>query len=231
MAGEGTDSGYLKVASAPFFEFEVLVNGKEFTSFPLEGVMTWLESRPLALRIQWKLGKRIHEATIPVIDEAGRVSSMAVPRIEIQDAWSQLVLFPLPPHQDDDEVSGDLEGGKLSSGLRRGAVLEAVESYPLRLMMEFIENIAEKQTEITKANWAYWCLRLRQTLIQASESSVLDHIRVLGLNPLQALRHPAFRPDYARDGLSNEGREYEEVLRQIEVLWRVADLAPILEVE
>jgi hypothetical protein len=96
-------------------------------------------------------------------------------------------------------------------------------------MMQLVENIAAKQTDISLADWAAWCIRMEQSLCQAAESPVADTFRKLELNPLSPLWQPPFRPVFAESAETAEGRFYEDVLGRIEVLWGVIELKKIGE--
>ena len=96
-------------------------------------------------------------------------------------------------------------------------------------MMDLLEQIAARQTEIFPADWPAWCTRLEQTLSRVAESPVVAYFRSLGLNPLSPLRVPAFRPNFAEDATGPEGRLYEAMLDRIEAQWKTGDLAMIGE--
>jgi hypothetical protein len=100
--------------------------------------------------------------------------------------------------------------------------------YPVRQMMELVENIATKQTAIDKMDWPLWCLRLEQTLAQAVDSEPVKYFREkLALNPLSPLRHESFLPEFAEDEKSDHWILYEATLTRIECCWGVAVLQPI----
>lgn len=91
-------------------------------------------------------------------------------------------------------------------------------------MMEFIENIAARQTALDVRDWPLWCARLEQTLTQAKDSVPVAFFReTLVLNPLHALVQPPFRPAFAESSATEEGKRYEDTLRRIGESWRVAD--------
>ena len=93
--------------------------------------------------------------------------------------------------------------------------------------MQLIERIAAHQTSIEKADWIAWCLRLEQTLIQAAACKALKDFKPIGLNPLSPLRYAPFRPSFAEDNESPEGRRYKKVLDRIETVWDVRGLDDI----
>jgi hypothetical protein len=92
-------------------------------------------------------------------------------------------------------------------------------------MMQLVENIAAKQTSVSKADWVSWCTRLEQCLIQAAGSNVLTEFLKLNLNPLSPLWHCPFRPAFAATGETAEGLRYESVLKRVETAWNVAGLS------
>jgi hypothetical protein len=87
-----------------------------------------------------------------------------------------------------------------------------------------IEEIANHQTDVSQVDWLAWCTRLEQTLYQLQSNPNIVMFKSLGLNPLSPLRHPPFRPIYAEDGTSTEGRDYQAMLSRIEAAWGVCDL-------
>jgi hypothetical protein len=95
-----------------------------------------------------------------------------------------------------------------------------VAPYPVRQMMELIENIAAKQTALARADWPAWCARLEQTLARIADSPVVDYFRALGLNPLSPLRGAAFRPDFAEADATPEG-DVRGALARVEDKWGV----------
>jgi hypothetical protein len=92
-------------------------------------------------------------------------------------------------------------------------------------MMQLVENIAAKQTSVSKADWATWCTRLEQCLIQAAGSIVLEEFVKLNLNPISPLWHCPFRPAFAATAETADGIRYEIVLKRVETAWNVAGLS------
>ena len=134
----------------------------------------------------------------------------------------------MPPDDDGDGVGIDNENADSPLGSpgntdRQGQPL----SYPIRQMMELVESIAAKQTEIEEADWMLWCNRLEQTLNQARESLAVNAFRELGLNPLSPLLAMPFRPPFAETSVSNAGQLYEDTLKRIEKAWGVDQLGAI----
>ena len=131
----------------------------------------------------------------------------------------------MPP--DDEELSPEDEADGQGSWdpSKQSSHTEAV--YPIRQMMELIENIADKQTAISRHDWPVWCARLEQCLSQVEGSAVLDRFKELKLNPLSPLWQGPFRPPYAEENSSEDGRNYEEILCRIERAWNVVSLEGI----
>jgi len=131
----------------------------------------------------------------------------------------------MPP--DDEEILTDGDGTPPSDADQQGFTQPAGASYPVRQMMQLIENIAAKQTAVSKADWTLWCSRFEQCLTQAAGSQVLEEFKAFGLNPLSPLYHAPFRPDFATGPETPESRLYDEVLGQVELAWGVDTLGII----
>jgi hypothetical protein len=185
----------------------------------------WLNSQPRQVRCRWSAAGEYHQGDLPVVDAFGRIAATQLPAIDLDEAFWQLADFPLPPDDDEgypDGDAGDAYGDENSKGTHA-----VISSYPIRQMMELIESIAAKQTEIIEIDWCLWCLRLEQTLGQAKECIVVKAFQGLGLNPLSPLRHAAFRPAYAETGATPAGQLYESALARIEKAWAVDRLKAI----
>jgi hypothetical protein len=175
--------------------------------------------------VRWNVDGNGNQAEVPVIDEFGRVAATILPQIGIDEAWDQLANFPMPPNDEDIPPEGD---GEIADGPPQGQLGGSfAAAYPLRRMMQLIENIAAKQTSVSRADWRLWCTRLEQCLTQAATSTVIEVFVKLGLNPLSPLRHQAFRPDFAADAGTGEALLYEDTLKRVEKSWQVADLSGI----
>ncbi len=222
------DSGWLttrEVASVPFV---VLDADSQVCYYDDYKGFHWLGAKPRQVQVRWGQGEQ-WRAWIPIIDEFGRVAATVLPRIDLDEAWSQLANFPMPPADEELRPDGDDEPGSSRDGPNVSASKTA--AYPVRQMMQLIENIAAKQTVVSKTDWATWCTRLEQCLIQAAGSKALAEFRQLEINPLSPLRHTPFRPVFAESDDSNEGRRYKETLDRIEEAWNVTALAKIGGVE
>ena len=185
----------------------------------------WVGERPRQVTVRWTLDGTALFALIPVLDEFGRIAGTALPALDLTDAWWQLANFPMPP--DDEDLPGDDPPEDASTMPTTTASGPSMASYPIRQMMEFIENIAAKQTCIVETDWAVWCNRLEQTLVQASGSGIVQAFRELGLNPLSPLRATPFRPEFAELPQTSAGERYEEVLTKVEEAWGVCGLLKI----
>lgn len=192
---------------------------------------SWTGEQPQQVRCRWQDDNEKREGIIPVMDTFGRIAAMKLPPIEnMEEAWLQLADFPNPPEVDD---PGEMDGSPNESGSASpttSANSSPAFSYPIRQMMELIEQIAAKQTNIPVHDWPLWCRRLEQTLVQAKSSTVVEYfVKELELNPLAALRQAPFRPGFAEDDTSDAGKKYEEALKNIEDCWGVHGLTPLGE--
>lgn len=177
----------------------------------------WSGERPRQVRLRWRDDGRTRDCWVPVMDEFGRLAATDLAELDFDSAWWALAGFPAAPEEegggrddeDDDEVNA-AGGGGPGGG---------VAAYPVRQMMELVENIADRQTALHRADWTAWCTRLEQTLCQIATSPVVAYFRDLGINPLSALRGDAFRPDFAEDATTPEGRLYEAALARVEAKW------------
>ena len=179
----------------------------------------WSDPMPRTVRITWDGGRR--EADIPVADQYGRIAATLLPAIGLEEAWWELADFPMPPEGEFHEEGVDVDR---EPGAARFATPSTATDSPIRQMMQLIENIAARQTEIVPADWALWCTRLEQTLRQARDSGPVKEFITLRLNPLRPLYARPFRPVFAECGASDAGRLYEQALERVEAAWEVAGL-------
>lgn len=192
------------------------------------GTFVWKDARPSIVCIRWDEDGQSREAHVPVVDRWGRVAVRELPTLDTEEAWWQLDAFPLPPEQDDEDL---MDGGESEDpgpgghgNDRRGSAVPEV-AYPVRRMMELLENIAARQTGVGENDWQLWCLRLEQTLIQARDCAPVAYFRdVLGLDPLYPLFQSCFRPPFAEDRCSTCSKRYEESLREVRKSWKVDGL-------
>lgn len=222
---EGADGNELRVPETVTDDF-VVVDTAGASCVKTETGFKWLNSQPRQVRCRWVVQGQNHEGELPVVDVFGRIAATKLPAIGLDEAYWQLADFPLPPDGDENDPNGDggEENGEESPKVSPAGGAGQTASYPIRQMMELIENIAAKQTEIVEMDWSLWCLRLEQTLGQAKECPVVKAFLKLGLNPLSPLRHEAFRPTFAETSESQAGQLYEMTLANIEKAWAVDHL-------
>ena len=198
--------------------------------------ITWTDQRPLDVMLAWRqvgedgTNSEAHLATVPVLDESGRISGTLLPKLGLAEAWWQLENFPLLPEEDDIDVDGEaLPHGSHDPTTKPTKTAGAPSSYPIRQMMVLIENIADKQTRVLPLDWAAWCKRLEQCLAQTMDCPVLQAFKELELNPLSPLWQAPFRPDFADSEDAPEGQLYEAMLQRVEQAWNVQSLTPFGE--
>lgn len=189
----------------------------------------WPEERmPLTVTVRWLAqgqdGQEELEARVPVMDAYGRVAAHPLRPLSLSDAWGELAEYPARNDNDDDPDSPD---GKdpLGADPARGQGKEA--SYPIRQMMQFVENIAAKQCSLKAWDWAVWLNRLERILTQAAADTTVACFQQWGINPLSPLFHAPFRPAFAEDEQTEEGRNYVDMLHRAEEVWGVAGLDPL----
>ena len=184
----------------------------------------WIGNRPRQVMLQWTDEGAIHTGAVPVLDALGRLAAAELPKLGLDEAWWQLMSFPQPPDEDDlpPEDPGDPPENSYGDGARGAVGPDAV--YPIRQMMQLVENIASKQTSVSEVDWATWCARLEQCLVQASGSPAVQAFRDMQLNPLTPLRGKAFRPTFAETGNTPEGSQYDATLDRVQTAWEVAGL-------
>ena len=221
------DISELRTTESDFPNFQVFDSTGKACEKTETGFL-WKEAQPRQVTVRWLINETKQEATIPVVDEYGRIAATELQQIGVDEAWWQLADFPLPPDDDGDNPDDgeDENNGKdIKIGPKRKSSKPL--SYPIRQMMELIESIAAKQTEINEMDWVLWCNRLEQTLGQAKESSAVKAFHDLKLNPLSPLRHAIFRPSFAETKDSEKGQLYEDTLARIEKVWVVDTLNKI----
>lgn len=184
----------------------------------------WSAPRPREVTIAWTDDGEARRTIVPVVDEYGRIAGAALPKLELDQAWWELANFPLPPEEDESDDQEQDSHTDTSPPSRRPKSNAAAATYPIRRMMELVENIADKQTRLLEADWTAWCVRLEQCLLQVTESQVLAAFKQLDINPLSPLWHTPFRPDFAQNGDLPAGKCYEAVLQQVEHAWGVTEM-------
>lgn len=230
-------SGYLKVPDGASELFEVLGQDDRPCPTDADGNFIWKWRRPRYVYLRWQNNGNTLTSFVPILDEYGRFAATDLPLIDLEEVWWQLANFPTPPTDEElppedgpiiisDDPPGPPDHNSPVLGIS-SATPEAL--YPVRKMMQLIENIAAKQTAILKMDWTTWCTRLEQCLIQASDSPVITSFKELEINPLSPLWKAPFRPLFAESAESPEGMRYEAVLRKVELAWNVTSLNNIGE--
>jgi hypothetical protein len=222
---EDGDSFWLEATPSSGEVFDVLNTEGTACDRSAEGQYLWSGARPLVVTVRWTINGKAVAATVPVLDKFGRFAATVQPQKELDEAGWLLDSFPMPP--DDDELKdGDSSDGSPSTN-ESSTTSESVAIYPIREMMQFIEQVAAKQTSLCKSDWSAWCVRLEQCLEQASDSRVVKAFLPLELNPLSPLFAAPFRPEFAESQHTDEGQRYEALLHRVEVKWRAASLRKI----
>lgn len=210
------DGGELQVSSIATAEIDVFLPSGETCERTATGYR-WLDRQPRSVRIAWTSDRTQNSADVPVVDEYGRIAATVLPSIDLEAAWWQLADFPMPPEAEAPEWEYDqLNGVEMDSPF---AAASPVAFTPIRQMMQLVENISARQTEVGVENWRLWCNQLEQILGQARDCTAVKEFAKLKLNPLSPLRMPPFRPAFAEDDTSEAGRLYEETLTRVELLW------------
>ena len=219
------ESFWLEAAPSSGEAFDVLSAAGSACHRRTDGGFSWSDRRPLVVTVRWEIKGKATTATVPVLDKFGRFAATVQPQKELDEAGWLLDSFPMPP--DDDELK-DGDRGDGSPQTNEGSTTsKSVAIYPIREMMQFIEQVAAKQTSLYKSDWSAWCVRLEQCLEQAADSRVVKAFLPLELNPLSVLFAAPFRPEFAESQDTDEGQRYEALLHRVEVKWRVASLRKI----
>ncbi len=190
--------------------------------------VVWPGAYPPEVTVTWNARGSCQAERVPVVDRHGRVAASVLPPVALHEVWFLLADFPLPPEDDTDERGDGDESAWTTavSGHHRGDAPGAGR-YAIRQVMELVEQIASRQTDLPPANWTAWCVRLSQTLEQAKEDPGIAFFRSMNLNPLTPLLAEPFRPHFARDRTTAEGRDYEEMLANVAAIWNVGGLEPM----
>lgn len=218
---EEDHAGWLQAPDNVLEPFDVLDEAGKACQRDANGGIIWSGRQPRQVPIRWTAGGQTRHSSVPILDEFGRFAATALPAIDLEEAWWQLANFPMPP---DDEVLPPASDFEPPAHLNQPCAATALAQYPVRQMMQLIENIAAKQTAVSQADWSAWCARLEQSLIQAAGNAVLKAFSDFAINPLSPLWQPPFRPHFAETAYSSDGQRYEDVLRRVETHWRVAGL-------
>lgn len=186
----------------------------------------WTGDMPRQVRVRWR-DERDGEctATVPVVDPFGRVAAAPLQAIGLEEAWGQLDNFPMPPEDEDlAEAESRADSGPAPGDVGAGS---GSADYPVRRMMQLVENIAAKQTRVAPHDWRTWCNRLEQVLVQAAYCGTPSVFVELGLNPLSPLRAKPFRPEFAETDEVPAGQAHKHALDRVEREWQVTWLTPL----
>jgi len=184
------------------------------------GVFAWKGDKPVEVEIRWQ-GKR---ARVQVMDEYGRIGASDLKPVRaLASAWPLLAEFSSYPEETDEPPTNPPEdgcqGGEPDEG-PFGRVRPVAQSrYSVRSMMELLEQIAEKQTDLHETDWALWCSRLEMALVQAADCPEAEFFRAWKINPFTPLRAACFGPDFALEGAARE--RYQKALDKAEEAWKV----------
>lgn len=134
----------------------------------------WIGVRPRQVQVRWRVEEQQRHSWVPVLDEFGRFAATALPQIEIEEAWGQLDNFPMPPA--DEELSPNGEPESPDGPTEQSTGGHFTSRYPVRQMMELVENIAAKQRESHRRE------RFREHLISRIDQGMTE-IGNVGLIP------------------------------------------------
>lgn len=219
-------AGWLQAPDHVLEPFDVLDEAGKVCQRDATGGIIWSGRQPRQVQIRWTAGGQTRHSSVPILDEFGRFAATALPAIDLlEEAWWQLANFPMPPDDEDLSPASDFEP---SAHLNQPpGTTSSSAQYPVRQMMQLIENIAAKQTAVSQADWSTWCARLEQCLVQAAGNAVIKAFSDLEINPLGPLWQPPFRPDFAKTADTPDGQRYEDVLHRVEINWKVAEFNKI----
>lgn len=228
--GDSAQAGWLLIPAISTANFEVLDSKGAVCARDVATRIRWQGERPAEVALRWIVDGKTHVAQVPVIDEQGGIATAPARAMTLEQAGWELESFPMRPSEDDPgpidcpgvplSKHGDLTGPTPQRGLRQ---------YPIRMMMQQLDLIADIACSVDPLDWRMWCNRIEQVLSRAADSEEVAAFRALGINPLSALHAPAFRPAYAETDQSLEGKRYEETLARIALAWKVNGLSPFGE--
>lgn len=188
--------------------------------------VAWPGARQPSVVVQWHDAGRQLRCSIPVIDSAGRVAALELPKLDLESAWWQLHQFPQPP-ADEDTGSDERE---FDAGTAMAAATHAVQETEsvVRTMMRLVENVADKQAGLAQGDWEAWCISLEQALRQAADCTAVKAFAAgIALDPLHVLRQACSLPAFARPAASPHWQRYLAVLDAVADCWGVTGLPPV----
>lgn len=229
--GDSLQAGWLVIPANTGAAFALLDSSGDVCVRDAGGRIRWDGVRPVQVGVRWTDEAKEYSAQVPVIDEQGGIGTVPPRPLALDEIGWALFNFPAsrgeeePDPTDGGDEPPEKPGEKKVATGRQGPL-----QYPIRLMMQQLDAIAEIQCAVDPLDWRMWCHRFEQELYRASDSTGVAAFRALGVNPLSALFAPAFRPVYAESGQTEEGNRYEETLARIALAWQVTDLASLGEV-
>lgn len=189
--------------------------------------VAWPSAPPRSVQVRWQRDGTSMSAFIPVLDAAGRVAGASLPALDMDGAWWQLERFPLPPLPEEDTRLSFVQGSGQTADTPATPQAVKEQETAVRVMMRLLENVADKQTALSEADWPAWCASLQQTLLQAKGSPAVKAFVQWRVNPLSALRAAPFRPRFSEDPTSRHSDRYEQALNTIEEAWGVDGCDPL----
>lgn len=223
--------GYLRPPGKAHLPFAVLDPSGAACTWH-EQSLIWTGPCPPEVTLTWTADGHACAERVPVIDAYGRVGATSLASVALDEVWSLLADFPNPPADDADDTEADDCGegdGNGSGDMSRRGTARPAGNYPIRQVMNLIEQIAARQIELHPTDWTAWCVRLGQTLELVGMDAEIEAFRELGLDPFSALLAKPFRPDFAQDASSPEGQLYVDTLARVATSWRVAGLSAFEE--
>jgi len=190
------------------------------------GNWLWGNEQPAVVEVRW--GPQLQfSCFVPVIDTDGRIAAKPLMPINLEEAWWQLNCFPA--FNEEEEIYNEEQQGEEAEfiNLEGNHTTIKPSSYPIRKMMDLVEKIADKQITVLKKDWKIWCNRLKQTLLQTMGSDEYKLFFEMNINPLSPLKEKSFRPVYAEDSSTVEGKYYEMILDQVETALNIKDLSKL----
>lgn len=194
-----------------------------------QGAWLWPYDQPAEIMVTWG-NKNQYIGSVPIIDNFGKIARKKLSQdLSLSEALWLLEGFP-STYTNNEESDGEEMQEGLGYNFTRANTL-TIEKYPIRAMMELIEKIADKQTQIKKEYWKTWCSRLEQSLYQTTNNKTYDIFRQMNINPLSPLLEDAFRPDYTLKNNPSFDKNstdcYEKMVKRLFVNLKLIHLEPI----
>jgi hypothetical protein len=190
----------------------------------------WLGAMPRQVALRWDKGEK--GASVPVVDEQGRIAAGKAPALELADLAFHLMGFPARVDDEGDEDPYDPFQGRAAPGISQPRQFDAgqqVTSSPVRTMMLQLEEIARRQTMVSEADWPFWCVRLEEILIRAAGSESLTEFLRFGLDPFEVLKIDASRPAHACIQGGKSAARHDAALANAAAAWGLGELQTFKE--